>query len=139
MEKITRKITLSVVQKIKPDQMIRDTEIKGFGIRKRKGGASYFLQTRVNGRLRWMTIGLHGSPWNPTSARKEALRLLADIASGIDPNFERQLKREIPSLKEVASEFLEDHGKKLTKNTLYTYELLLKNDIIPNLSLRDSL
>lgn len=131
MTNIIKKITQSVVQGIKTDQIIRDTEIKGFGIRKRKGDPSYFLQTRIRGRLRWITIGIHGSPWNPSSARKEALKLLNDIASGIDPTLEKQKARKIPTVEEAAKEFLDDHGKKLESYSLYTYRMLLKNDILP--------
>jgi integrase len=38
-----------------------------------------------NGRQRWATIGRHGSPWTVETARKEALRLLGQIAEGEDP------------------------------------------------------
>ena len=47
---ISKKLTLTAVQQMEDDQIIRDTELKGFGVRKRKGRPSYFLQTRVNGR-----------------------------------------------------------------------------------------
>ena len=133
MASISKKINNSVVQSIQIDQTIRDTEIKGFGVRRRKAGISYFLQTRINGRLRWITIGGHGSPWNPTTARKEALRLLTDVSNGVDPNLERKNRREVPTVKALATEFLEDHGKKLSAYTLYSYRLLLQNDIIPAL------
>jgi DNA-binding transcriptional ArsR family regulator len=37
------------------------------------------------GRKRRLTIGKHGSPWTPETARREALTLLADISKGTDP------------------------------------------------------
>jgi hypothetical protein len=51
-----------------------DSELKGFGIRVQKGGGkSYVLHYRVGtGRgapLRKLTIGRHGSPWTPETAR----------------------------------------------------------------------
>jgi integrase len=66
---------------------IWDTSISGFGVRRRgTGGKYYFLKYRLpNGRQRWATIGRHGSPWTVETARKEALRLLGQIAEGEDP------------------------------------------------------
>jgi integrase len=66
---------------------IWDTSISGFGVRCRgAGGKYYFLKYRLpNGRQRWATIGRHGSPWTVETARKEALRLLGQIAEGEDP------------------------------------------------------
>ena len=66
-----------------------DDSIKGFGAKITKSGAvSYILQFRMGGResrTRRYTIGSHGSPWTPTTARDEAERLLIQIAQGIDP------------------------------------------------------
>lgn len=131
MANISKKISLNVVNQIKPDQTIRDTEIKGFGVRRRGGDASYFLQTRINGRQRWITIGTHGSPWTPISARKEALRLLNEIAGGKDPGLERHQKRTTPTIKQISPEFLEDHGNKLARSSHYAYSLLFKDYLIP--------
>ncbi|MEM7621128.1 MAG: tyrosine-type recombinase/integrase [Pseudomonadota bacterium] len=131
MANISKKITLAAVQQLQIGQTIRDIEIKGFGIRKRGQNASYFLQTRINGRLRWITIGLHGSPWNPSTARKEALRLLNDIASGIDPSLERQKKRSVSTLAEAAQKFLEDHGPKIGSATFRDYSRLIRDYLIP--------
>ncbi len=131
MANISKRISNTVIQQLKPDQTVRDTEIKGFGVRRRKGDPSYFLQTRINGRLRWVTIGTHGSPWTPASARKEALRLLSEIAAGVDPNLELQKKRAIPTIAEAADEFLKDHGPKITPVTLRDYKRLIRDYIKP--------
>jgi integrase len=54
-----------------------DTEVKRFGIRVRpEGGRFYVLRLRVTGRQRWYTIGRHGDPWTPETARDEASRVL---------------------------------------------------------------
>ena len=39
----------------------------------------------ATGRQRLITIGRHGSPWAPDTARQEALRLLGEVARGGDP------------------------------------------------------
>jgi len=63
-----------------------DSDVSGFGLRIMPGGLRvYVLQYRFQGRLRWFRIGRHGSPWTPDQARNEAVRLLGEIARGIDP------------------------------------------------------
>lgn len=66
-----------------------DDEVKGFGLMVTdKGHRSYVLQYRIGGRsgqTRRVTIGKHGSPWTPDSARKRALELLEQIRRRIDP------------------------------------------------------
>jgi hypothetical protein len=59
--------------------------VKGFGCRKQRKRATYILKLRDAGRQRLLTIGPHGSPWTPESARREAKRLLGLVASGSDP------------------------------------------------------
>jgi integrase len=74
-----------------------DNGIKGFGARITKSGAvSYVLQFRMGGRearTRRYTIGSHGSPWTPATARDEAARLSLLIAQGIDPVEAEQKRR----------------------------------------------
>ena len=59
------------------EAVLWDSELKGFGVRVQRGGAkSYVLHYRAGtGRgapLRKLTIGRHGSPWTPETARREA-------------------------------------------------------------------
>jgi hypothetical protein len=49
------------------------------------GSKSYGVKYRVGARQRWFTIGRRGSPWTPDAARKEALRVLGEVAHGLDP------------------------------------------------------
>lgn len=66
-----------------------DDELKGFGLRVTALGAkSYVLQYRMGGReatSKRYTIGGHGSPWTPETARREAIRLLIMVRQGTDP------------------------------------------------------
>lgn len=80
-----------------------DDGIRGFGAKITKGGAvSYIMQFRMGGReasTRRYTIGSHGSPWTPATAREEAQRLFLLIAQGIDPvEVEQQRRREAVDL-----------------------------------------
>ncbi len=72
-----RKISLKAIAELVPGQTIWDADVKGFGIRCQRQAAVYVLKSRdQNGRQRFVTIGRHGAPWTPDSARKEARRRL---------------------------------------------------------------
>lgn len=88
----TARVTKHTVDSVSPgpkDVFLWDDEIRGFGLRTTSTGAkSYVLQYRMGGRespSRRYTIGRHGSPWTPQTARKEAERLLILVHQGIDP------------------------------------------------------
>lgn len=71
------------------DSFLWDDELRGFGVKTTPNGSkSYVLQYRMGGRetsSRRYTIGRHGSPWTPQTARKEAERLMLMIRQGTDP------------------------------------------------------
>lgn len=86
-----------------------DDELPGFGVRSRPSGAKvYCLKYRVGGRQRWATIGRHGAPWTPEQARKEALRLLGDVAHGKDPGAERAADREASTIADLCDLYLSE-------------------------------
>jgi hypothetical protein len=100
--KITKR-TIDTLISSGRDGFMWDDSIKGFGVRITKSGAvSYVLQFRMGGReaqTRRYTIGSHGSPWTPSTARDEAQRLFILIAQGIDPvEVEKQRRREAVDL-----------------------------------------
>jgi hypothetical protein len=71
------RITKRTVDQLSAGDHAWDGDVKGFGVRCRPSGAKhYLLKMRVGGRQRWLTIGRHGSPWTPDTARREALRLV---------------------------------------------------------------
>jgi len=89
------KITKSVADRLGPGELVWDTVVKGFGIRRHTTeGAFYLLRYRLNGAQRFKSIGRHGSPWTPDTARTEAQRLLGLVASRNDPKAERVRKAE---------------------------------------------
>ncbi|HEV2596433.1 MAG TPA: integrase family protein [Sphingomicrobium sp.] len=86
------RITKQLVDAIAPatkDVFLWDDELRGFGLRTTVSGAkSYVFQYRMGGReapSRRYTIGRHGSPWTPQTARKEAERVAILVRQGIDP------------------------------------------------------
>jgi integrase len=125
------RIGLTHVNAIKNGEILRDTEVKGFGLRCRNGSSSYFLQTRVLGRLRWITIGKHGSPWTPATAREEAIRLLRAIAVGADPTVEKQQALRASTIKQAVTLFLNSHGPRLSRTTRNDYQRVFTNTILP--------
>ena len=83
--------------------LLWDSELKGFGVRCRASGAKhYVLKMRVGGRQRWLTIGRHGSPWTPDTARREAMRLLGLKASGGDPAAIRDRQKGAATIAEIS-------------------------------------
>ncbi|MGW8203696.1 tyrosine-type recombinase/integrase [Sphingomonas bisphenolicum] len=80
-----------------------DEDLKGFGLKISSGGtASYVVQYRMGGReakTKRYTIGGHGSPWTPATAREEASRMLMLVAQGVDPvESDKQRRREAVDL-----------------------------------------
>ncbi len=80
------------------DAFLWDVDLRGFGLKVTpKGAKSYVVQYRMGGRdspTRRYTIGAHGSPWTPDSARRRAQELLIAIRSGTDPlSAEREAMR----------------------------------------------
>lgn len=86
--KITKR-SVDAAEKGAADSFLWDDELKGFGLKvTSKGAKSYVFQYRLGGRgtktKRW-TIGSHGSPWTPSTARDEAERLARLVGQGVDP------------------------------------------------------
>jgi integrase len=120
------KITKRSVDQLTPghgDTVLWDAEVKGFGLRCRRSGAKhYVLKMRVGGRQRWITIGRHGSPWTPETARAEALRLLGLKVSGKDPASERDRQKGVITIAELGTRFLTEYVPQHCKpRTAYEY------------------
>ncbi|MEO6152946.1 MAG: tyrosine-type recombinase/integrase [Croceibacterium sp.] len=66
-----------------------DDTLKGFGCMVTdQGSRSYLIQYRIGGRgspTRRVTIGRHGSPWTPDTARTRAAELLEQVRRKVDP------------------------------------------------------
>lgn len=110
-----------------------DSDVKGFGVRCRTSGAKFYvLKMRVGGRQRWITIGRHGSPWTPETARREALRLLGLRAIGKDPAAERDRQKGALSIAELAERFLAEHvAHRCKPGTAEEYQFAVSRYICP--------
>jgi len=77
-----------------PSQAIyRDSALPGFGLLVGSGGTkSFFVERRVNGRVKRMSIGRYGH-LTPTQARIKAQEMLGTIALGKDPGAEKRASK----------------------------------------------
>jgi len=66
------------------------------------------LYRTKEGRQRWFTIGKHGAPWTPETAREEAKRLLGDVAHQRDPAAEKRAARNAQTVAELCDLYLAD-------------------------------
>jgi integrase len=105
-----QRIGLRQVRALKLGETIWDASLTGFGARRQKGDAvSYVLFYRTSeGRQRWFTIGKHGAPWTPETARAEAKRLLGDVAHKTDPAAEKRTARKAQTVAELCDLYLAD-------------------------------
>jgi integrase len=140
-----RKITSRAVDSLSAGSkpaFLWDSEVTGFGVRVSPNGVkSYVIQYRpAGGRSvlsRRLTIGHHGAPWTPDMARKEALRLLGEVAKGGNPQAERSEARRAPTVAELAARFLAEHANVRTRpRTAAEYKRLLDQFIVPALGRR---
>ncbi len=89
-QKLTKRLVDSLSAAPK-DSFLWDLDVKGFGLKiTPRGRKIYIVQKRLNGHLRRFTIGQHGAPWTPDSARVAANKILATLFSGVDPSGEKR-------------------------------------------------
>ncbi len=112
-------------------QFLWDDELRGFGVQVTPAGTkSYVYQYRMGGRespKRRYTIGRHGSPWTPTSARTECERLALMVGQGVDPtDTDRERRRQAVDLAFTAyiDTFTTGYLKKNWKDWAATERLL---------------
>lgn len=130
------RITKTAIERLGPNEVIRDTDAKGFGARSRAKVVTYFVEKKVQGKRQWVTIGRHGAPWTAETARKKASGLLIEMAGGGDPVERLRREREALTFEEAQKLFMEQHGPKLKTRTRTEYQRLLDKVIVPRLGKR---
>ncbi len=134
MAKITKQVVESLVA-AERDVFSWDAELRGFGVRLKPSGArSYLIQYRnKHGRSRRLTLGGHGR-LTAMEARKEAQRLLSEVAKGNDPAEKRRNLRETPTVSEFAERYMSEVAPIRKKpRTFVTDETNLRLHILPAL------
>lgn len=101
-----------------------DTELVGFGIKANPTKLVYFVESRVNGKTVRRNIAIVGT-LTPDEARKEAKKLLGEMAKGVNINIEakKEKKRRI-TLKEAYKDYLD--FKPITEKTKSGYNQAMK-------------
>lgn len=138
---VSGKITKTSVDEMQPNSAgkvwLWDTDLKGFGLQVTPAGAkSYIYQFRMGGReaaKKRYTIGRHGSPWTPASARDECKRLSLLVGQGIDPaDADRERRRQAVDLAfaPYAALFVKDHLRKAWSDWRAGERLIL-NEAVP--------
>ena len=116
---VRKRIGLRGVRDIQPNQEMWDSAVPGFGVRRQRSEAiSYVLLYRTSdGRSRRFTIGRHGAPWTPDTARDEARRLLGQVAAGNDPSTAKRSKRAGETVGDLCTAYLQaaESGTLLTR------------------------
>jgi hypothetical protein len=86
-----------------------DPKATGFGVRSYPGGGrSFFVDYRIGGRQRRITIGPFPR-WSAEAARERAKELRRQIDQGHDPAGARRERREAPTVQDLVDRYLEDH------------------------------
>src|SRR5919199_5096082 len=106
-----QRITKAVVDRLAPGETVWDEDVRGFGVRRQRRDATYVLKVRIGGQQRFFTVGRHGAPWTPDEARKEARRLLGEIAVGNDPAAVRDSEKAVPTLADFGTTYLAQYAK----------------------------
>ena len=111
--------------------------VRGFGVVAfRNGGKCYVVQYRKDGRSRRSRLGEHGR-LTPEEARIQAKIITGQVETGADPIAERKAARGVPTLSELAADFMALHiATKRKGRTGEEYARLLKLCILPALGSR---
>jgi integrase len=134
------KLTKTVVEKAKPDpdggdEFLWDTALPGFGVRIYPSGTrKYFVQYRTkDNRQRRMVLGQHGV-LTAENAREMAHDVLVSVSKGGDPAEEKKAARMAPTVRDLATDYLENHAiPKKHPASVTTDKAMLDKAILPKL------
>jgi integrase len=132
------KLGQSTIKVMQPKSILWDNIVRGFNARRQFSNViTYSVVYRTNeGRQRWHKLGRHPI-LTPDLARKEAIKILREVALGGDPSAERHDLRHGLSVAQLCQMYLDDmqslknNGKKQT--TILSDVSRIKNHIVPGL------
>ena len=127
------RLTVKAIAAAKPaarEYTLWDTQLAHFGIRVLPSGVkSYILQTRVNGRMRKITLGRF--PELPLdAARREGASVLSRLWGGEDVTPPR--KKMSPLFRTFAARYRERRRHRWKPSTLETFDIYLRNRLMPH-------
>jgi integrase len=133
MASVKRRITTSVVEGMKPNEIIWDTKLTGFGIRYQRRHKVFVYKCRIGNRQRWFAIGRYGRPWTVAEAENRVKIIQGDIANDLDPASIRDERDRNPTLRQAAEIFLETVVSKRRRGTQILYQDFFKRLIVPKI------
>ena len=126
------RITMRIVDTIRPGEITWDSLVRGFGLRCQRNRKVYILKATISGRPRWFSIGKHGAPWTPDTAREQAQILWGKIRAGEDLAAMREARRRRATVADLCARYLEDHAREHKKpSTAHLDERNIANHIRP--------
>ncbi|MGI8524645.1 MAG: Arm DNA-binding domain-containing protein [Pseudolabrys sp.] len=128
---LTERIVKAAQPVAGPDLLIRDDEVTGFGLCVYASGAkAFFLDFRVAGRKRYITIG-SWPDWSVVAAREEAKVLKRRIDQGGDPLAQRQEIRGAATVRDLIDRYIEEHTAKLAARNAADQKSMLRKFVEP--------
>jgi integrase len=136
----TAKLTDLMVEKLGAPSTGRreifDQALPAFGMRVTDSGVkSWFLMTRINGKLARLTLGRYPA-LKLAKARQKARDQLKEIGEGKDPRAAKPAPRRPDTVRNVVDEFLKRHAK-VNNRSWPEAERIFNFDIIPAWGARD--
>src|SRR5262245_7281437 len=127
------KLTMKMVAKAKPPAknqlFLRDTELRGFGLRIQAGGTkTYIVERKIEGRVRRITIG-PASALTVEQARDIAKQKIGNIARGENPADAIREARAAWGMAELIDAYRERYLPRLDAGTQENEEGYLKNHL----------
>ena len=114
-----------------------DDKETGFGLRifaptsrHPEGARSFFINYRINGVERRLTVGAYPR-WSALAARNEAKALRKRIDKGEDPALARREAREAPTIKDLAERYKAEHLPSKAKQSQANDWAMITNEILP--------
>jgi integrase len=124
--KLTKKVVDDAKLPVDKDQVFyRDDQLKGFALRVTSSGTkSFVIEKNIGNKVRRITLGKYGA-LTVEQARKEAQKIIGQIATGVDPIAEKlAAKMSAVTLNEVFEDYIKAR-KSLKHNTLYNYRRVI--------------
>ena len=119
MERLTQKVVDTTKPTGQGKLLIRDSELKGFGLGVSGRSKSYFVECRVNGMKRRTTVG-RADLITLEDARAKARKLLVEMLDGFDPSAEKRNEKVASiTLIELLEEYLQVRTLKASTAKVY--------------------
>lgn len=127
MAKLTQKMVDIRIAPATGKELIRDEELRGFGLSVTSKSKTYFVECRVNGKQRRATIG-RADLLTCEEARLKARKLLSEMLAGFDPHAEKRNEKVASvTLLEVLEEYLA--VRTLKPSTVEVYRRVIKKSL----------